>query len=52
MLGDYINDLIDKIKDKTFDLIRPNEEQKKDILEIFGVLTNPFDFLSTAYNKI
>jgi hypothetical protein len=51
MLGDYINDLIDKIKDKTFDLIRPNEEQKKDILEFFGVLTNPFDFLSTAYKQ-
>jgi hypothetical protein len=50
MFGDFINDLIDNIKDKTIDLL-PNEEQKKDILELNDIFVNPFDFLSSVYKQ-
>jgi hypothetical protein len=50
MFGDFINDLIDNTKNKTIDLL-PTEEQKKDILQLYNIFVNPFDFISSVYEQ-
>ena len=51
MFGDFINDLIEIVKDKTADLIELSQAQREKISDFYSIIVNPFDFMSSVYKQ-
>ena len=54
LFGEFFNDLIYIIKDKTselFDLNHENEKKLSELSEFYAVIVNPFEFLSSIYKQ-